>query len=136
MIQRLSHMNVYVLDQERAKQFYTEKLGFELRNDLTMGTFRWLTVGPKGQPDLEIILLAIRPTPFMDEATCATVRTLVEKVGLSSGVFETADCRKTFEELKAKGVEFVAPPTERPYGIEALLKDDSGNWFSMVQRPR
>lgn len=136
MIQRLSHMNVFVLDQERAKQFYTEKLGFELRNDVVMGPFRWLTVGPKGQPDLEIILMAIRPSPFMDEATCATVRTLVAKVGLSSGVFETADCQKTFEELKAKGVEFVSPPTERPYGIEALLKDDSGNWFSLVQRPR
>ena len=136
MIQRLSHTNIYVLDQERAKRFYTEKLGFEVRNDMVLGTFRWLTVGPKGQPDLELILMAIQPSQFMDEATCATMRQLLEKVGLSSGVFETADCQKTFEELKAKGVEFVHPPTERPYGIEALMKDDSGNWFSMVQRPR
>jgi predicted enzyme related to lactoylglutathione lyase len=134
MIQRLSHTNIYVLDQDRAKQFYTEKLGFEVRNDVALGTFRWLTVGPKGQPDLELVLMGIQPSPFMNEETCAMLRKLIENVGLSSGVFETADCKQTFEELKAKGVEFVHPPTERPYGIEALLKDDSGNWFSMVQR--
>ncbi len=136
MIQRLSHASVLVLDQERAKQFYTEKLGFEVRTDVTMGTFRWLTVGPKGQPDLEIVLMAIQPSPYMDEATCATLRGLVEKGAMSAGVFATADCRKTYEELKAKGVEFVQPPTERPYGIEALMKDDSGNWYSMTQHTR
>ncbi len=137
MIQRLSHTTVYVLDQERARRFYTEKLGFEVRNDVALGpSFRWLTVGPKGQPDLELILMAIQPSQFMDEASCAQLRALVEKVGVSSGVFETADCRATYQELLAKGVQFVHPPTERPYGIEALLKDDSGNWFSMVQRPR
>jgi predicted enzyme related to lactoylglutathione lyase len=136
MIQRLSHTNVFVLDQERAKQFYTEKLGFDVRNDMMLGTFRWLTVGPKGQPDLELVLMAIQPSPFMDEPTCAALRGIIAKAGLSSGVFETADCKKTFEELSAKGVEFVHPPSERPYGIEALMKDDSGNWFSIVQRPR
>ena len=136
MIQRLSHASVYVLDQERAKQFYTEKLGFEVRTDVTMGTFRWLTVGPKGQPDLELVLMAIQPSPYMDEETCATVRRLVEKGALGAGVFATADCRKTYEELVARGVEFAQPPTERPYGIEALLKDDSGNWFSMTQHTR
>jgi|SRR4051812_11893112 catechol 2,3-dioxygenase-like lactoylglutathione lyase family enzyme len=136
MIQRLSHTCLYVLDQERARRFYTETLGFEVRNDMTLGTFRWLTVGPKGQPDLEIVLMDIQPSPFMDEEACATLRKLIEKGGVSGGVFATADCKKTYEELKAKGVEFVHPPTERPYGIEALLKDDSGNWFSMVQRPQ
>jgi len=136
MIQRLSHTCVYVLDQERARRFYTDKLGFEVRNDMKLGSFRWLTVGPKGQPDLEMALMDIQPTPFMDEKACATLRTLVEKVGLSGGVLETADCQGTYDELRAKGVEFVHPPTERPYGIEALFKDDSGNWFSMVQRPR
>ncbi len=136
MIQRLSHTTVLVLDQERARQFYTEKLGFEVRNDVTMGTFRWLTVGPKGQPDLELVLMAIQPSPYMDEETCATVRKLVEKGAMSAGVFATADCKRTYEELKAKGVEFVQAPTERPYGIEALLKDDSGNWFSMTQHTR
>ncbi len=136
MIQRQSHTNVYVLDQDRAKAFYTEKLGFEVREDVHLGSFRWLTVGPKGQPDFQIVLMAIAPSQFMDEAACATLRDLVAKVGVSSGVFQTADCRATYAELKAKGVEFVHEPAERPYGIEALFKDDSGNWYSLVQRPQ
>jgi predicted enzyme related to lactoylglutathione lyase len=136
MIQRLSHTNVYVLDQERAKRFYTETLGLEVRQDVNLGNFRWLTVGPKGQPDLQLVLMAIQPSSFMTEEACATLRNLLQTVGLSGGVFETADCQKTFEELKAKGVEFVHTPSERPYGIEALMKDDSGNWFSVVQRHR
>jgi predicted enzyme related to lactoylglutathione lyase len=134
MIQRVSHDSVYVLDQDCAKDFYTEKLGFELRADVTMGPFRWLTVAPKGQPDFELILMPIKATPMIDEATCNAIRELVQKGVLGAGVFATADCRKTYEELKARGVEFVQPPTERPYGIEALVKDDSGNWFSMTQR--
>jgi predicted enzyme related to lactoylglutathione lyase len=133
MIQRLSHTNVYVLDQDRAKRFYTDTLGLELRQDLNLGNFRWLTVGPKGQPDLQIVLMGIQPSPFMNEEACASLRALIEKVGLSAGVFTTADCKQTFEDLKAKGVEFVHAPAERPYGIEALMKDDSGNWFSLVQ---
>lgn len=100
----------------------------------TMGPFRWLTVAPKGQPDLELILMPLKPMPMMDEATCKAIRALVQKGVLGAGVFATADCRKTYEELKARGVEFVQPPTERPYGIEALVKDDSGNWFSTTQR--
>lgn len=133
MIQRLSHATIFVLDQDRARSFYVDKLGFEVRTDATMGSFRWLTVGAKGQPDLEIVLMAIAPSPMMDEATCATIRELVKKGALGAGAFDTADCRKTYEELKARGVEFVQEPTERPYGLEALLKDDSGNWFSMTQ---
>jgi len=134
MIQRMSHTTIFVLDQDRALAFYTEKLDFEVRADARMGDFRWLTVGPKGQPDLEIILFAIKPSPTHDEATCTTLRALVAKGALGAGVFNTADCRKTYAELIAKGVEFVQPPTERPYGVEALLKDDSGNWFSLTQR--
>lgn len=136
MIQKQSHTTVYVLDQDKAKAFYTDKLGFEVRNDVAMGPFRWLTVSPKSQPDLEIILMPIAAGPAMDEATAATVRGLVAKGAFGCGVLETADCRKTYEELKAKGVSFQCEPVERPYGIEAVLKDDSGNWFSMVQRPR
>jgi predicted enzyme related to lactoylglutathione lyase len=136
MIQRMSHSTVWVFDQDRAKTFYTEKLGFEVRNDVKMGTFRWLTVSPKGQSDHEIVLMGITPSPMMDEATCAMIRELVAKGAMGAGVFATADCRKTYEELVAKGVEFVNPPTERPYGIEALMKDDSGNWFSMTQQTR
>jgi predicted enzyme related to lactoylglutathione lyase len=136
MIQRQSHTSVYVLDQDRAKTFYTEKLGFDVREDVKLGTFRWLTVGPKGQPDHQIILMPIAPSPFMDEEACAALRALVSKHGVSSGVFQTADCKATYEELTAKGVEFVHAPTERPYGIEALFKDDSGSWYSLVQRPQ
>ncbi|HLL20991.1 MAG TPA: VOC family protein [Kofleriaceae bacterium] len=135
MIQRLSHTTVYVLDQERARKFYTEQLGFQVRTDQTMGTFRWLTVGPKGQPDLEMVLMPISSSPHMDEATCAQLRAIIEKGAFGVGVLETADCRATYEELAAKGVRFQSPPVERPYGTEAMLQDDSGNYFSLVQRP-
>ncbi len=134
MIQRLSHVTIYVLDQDAAKDFYLNKLGFDLKMDASMDNgFRWLTVSPKGQPDLEIILM---PTtnPKIDPEAAEMLRVLVRKGVLGSGVLETADCRKTYEELKAKGVEFVQPPVERFYGIEALLKDNSGNWFSMTER--
>lgn len=136
MIQRLSHTTVFVLDQDRAKAFYTEKLGFEVKQDQRMGDFRWLTVAPKGQTELEIVLMPMRPSPMMDESTCNALRALVEKGTFGAGVLETDDCQKTYEDLKAKGVTFKMPPEKRPYGIEALLKDDSGNWFSVVQRLR
>lgn len=136
MIQRLSHTSVYVLDQERAKAFYTEKLGFDVKTDAKMGDFRWLTVSPKGQPDFEIALMPLAKSPMLDEDTVKTIRGLVEKGVMGGGVLETDDCRATYEALKAKGVEFRAPPAERPYGVEAVLRDDSGNWFSMVERPK
>ncbi|HVY49706.1 MAG TPA: VOC family protein [Minicystis sp.] len=136
MIQRLSHTSVFVLDQDRAKAFYTEKLGFEVREDQRMGDFRWLTVGPKGQKDIELVLMPLRPSPMMDEATCAAIRALVEKGALGAGVLETDDCQATYEALAAKGVVFLQKPEKRPYGIEALLRDDSGNWFSMTERTR
>ena len=133
MIQRMSHITIYVLDQDSARDFYINKLGFELRTDATMDNgFRWLTVSPKGQPDLEIVLMATT-NPKMDAETAEMLRTLIRKGVLGSGVFDTADCQKTYEDLRAKGVEFLSPPTERFYGIEALLKDDSGNWFSMTE---
>ena len=135
MIQRLSHATIYVLDQDSAYNFYVNKLGFEVRTDAKMDNgFRWLTVGPKGQPGFEIVLMPTTPSPMMDKETSDSLRGLIRKGKLGAGVFETADCKKTYEELKAKGVEFTQPPTERFYGIEALLKDDSGNWFSMTQR--
>ena len=84
----------------------------------------------------EIVLMPLRPSPMMDESTCNTLRALVEKGSFGAGVLETDDCQKTYEDLKAKGVTFKMPPEKRPYGIEALLKDDSGNWFSVVQRLR
>lgn len=133
MIDRLSHATVFVLDQDRAKAFYTQKLGFEVRTDMTMGNFRWLTVGPEGQPDLEIVLMPVAGAP-MPEGDKGTLRTLIEAGKLGAAVFATRDCHKTYAELKARGVEFTSEPAERPYGIEAIFKDDSGNWFSLTQR--
>lgn len=133
MIKRLSHATVWVLDQDRALEFYTTKLGFEVRTDARMGDFRWLTVGVPGQPDLEIVLMEPKAGPMMDEATASQLRELVEAGKLGSGVLAVDDCRRTYEELKAKGVVFMGEPSEQPYGIEAMLRDDSGNWFSMTQ---
>lgn len=133
MIQRLSHVGLYVLDQDAARDFYVNKLGFEVRTDATMDNgYRWLTVGPKAQPDLEIILQLVG-NPMMKPEVAATLRRLLEEGQMSGGAFDTADCRKTYEELAAKGVEFLQPPTERFYGVEALMKDNSGNWFSLTQ---
>lgn len=133
MISRLSHATVWVLDQEEARRFYTEKLGFEVRIDQTMeGGFRWLTVGPKDQPDLQLVLMAATPSPFMDEETAAQIRTLVAKGALGPGVLYTPNCRETYEELKRRGVEFIQPPEDRFYGTEALFADNSGNRYSMT----
>ena len=135
MITKMSHFAFFVKNQEQAKDFYVGKLGFEVRKDATMDNgFRWLTVGPKGQPDLEIILIEPKPSPMFDEAAAANVRNLLDRDMLGAGAFETDDCKKTYEELKAKGVEFVSPPKEQFYGIEAVFKDGCGNWFSMTQR--
>jgi catechol 2,3-dioxygenase-like lactoylglutathione lyase family enzyme len=134
MISRMSHTTIFVLNQQEALEFYTQKLGFEVRMDQTMdGGFRWLTVGPRTQPELEIILMEVKPGPMMDEATAQQFRTLIENGKMGAGVFQTSDCRRTYEELKAKGVQFLSPPQDRFYGIEAILKDNSGNWFSMTQ---
>ena len=133
MIDRLSHTVVYVLDQDAAKRFYTEKLGFEVRADVTMDGFRWLTVGPKEQPELEIILAEPKPPMFQPEAG-EQLRALIAKGAIGAGAMGTSDCRATYEALKAKGVTFVQEPAERPYGIEAIFRDDSGNWFSLTQR--
>lgn len=133
MIQRLSHTTLYVLDQDAARDFYVNKLGFEVRMDASMDNgFRWLTVGAKGQPDLQIILMKV-DGPNMQPDVAATLRDLLARGKLGGGVLQTSDCRKTYEELKAKGVEFVSPPKEQFYGVEAIVKDNSGNWFSMTE---
>lgn len=134
MIQRLSHSTLYVTDQDVAREFYVQKLGFELRMDQEAGGFRWLTVGPKGQPDFQLILMKIGANCGNDAESTAAIRTLLEggKLG-AAGVFETADCRKTHEELASKGVEFLAPPEDKFYGVEAVFKDPFGNRFSLTQ---
>ena len=136
MIQRLSHTSVHVLDQERALAFYTEKLGFEVRSDVTLpelGDFRWLTVGPVGQDDFAITLMAIPGPPVMDAATAVEVKNLMAK-GFAGTVFlTTEDVRADYEELKARGVEFSEEPEERPYGIDSGFRDPSGNSFRLTQ---
>jgi len=134
MIQRMSHTAIFVPDQDQAKDFYVGKLGFEVKTDASMPNgFRWLTVSPKGQPDLEIILMKIAPGPKLQEDDVATIKALVKKGAFGAGVFDTADCRKTYEELKARGVEFLAPPKEEFYGIQAVFRDPFGNWFSLTE---
>ena len=129
-----------VADQDVMIEFFVSKLGFEVRNDVQMGAefegagkgFRWLTVGPPDQPDVEFILAD--PGMGNDEATAEQIRALVAKGALGAGVLETDDIQKTHEELSARGVVFTQAPEQRPYGYEALLRDDSGNWFSLVER--
>jgi len=133
MITRLSHTTVWVLDQDEALEFYTQKLGFEVNTDATVDDFRWLTVNPPDQPDHELILLEPGP-PMMDEESAAQVKALVAKGVLGPGAFNTDDCRRTFDELSERGVNFLSDPSERFYGIEATFRDNSGNWFSMTQR--
>lgn len=134
MITKMSHVTLFVNNQEDAKNFYVDKLGFEVRTDQTMdGGFRWLTVGPKTQKDLEIVLMEPTVGPMFDEEAAKAVRLLLKKGVLGSGVFEVDDCRKTYEELKSKGVQFAGAPQERFYGIEAIMKDGVGNWFSMTE---
>ena len=133
MITKLSHTMIWVLDQDEALDFYTQKLGLEVNTDATLDDFRWLTVSPPGQPDHELILLEPGP-PMMDEESAEQVKALVAKGILGPGAFETSDCRGTYAELSRRGVKFLSEPTERPYGIEATLRDNSGNWFSMTER--
>jgi predicted enzyme related to lactoylglutathione lyase len=134
MINKHSHSTVYVTDQDRAKAFYTEKLGFEVRDDVRVGDFRWLTVAPKTQPDACIILFALKPGGMLDQEACDMLQALLKKGVLGGGVLETENCRRTYEELKARGVQFTSEPKEMPYGIEAILRDDSGNFYSMCER--
>jgi catechol 2,3-dioxygenase-like lactoylglutathione lyase family enzyme len=134
MIQKMSHVTLFVRNQDEAKDFYVDKLGFQVRTDHTMdGGFRWLTVGPPQQPDLEIVLMEPKPGPMLDDEAAQAVQVLLRKGVLGAGVFQVDDCRKTYEDLKAKGVQFAGAPEERFYGIEAIVKDGLGNWFSMTQ---
>jgi catechol 2,3-dioxygenase-like lactoylglutathione lyase family enzyme len=141
MIQKMSHATIYVLDQDQAKDFYVNKLGFEAKADYTAPNgFRWLTVVPKGQSELEIALLKVgSATPPETNGAGTTQKDveamagLLKKGWLSSGAFQTADCRKTSAELKAKGVEFVSEPKDEFWGVTAVIKDPFGNYFSMTQ---
>ena len=133
---KVSTAQLWVHDQDAALDFYTRKLGMELRSDATlpeMGDFRWLTVGPAGQPDISIVLMAIPGPPVMDADTADQVRELMAK-GFAGTVFLTTDdCRGEYEQLAARGVEFTELPEERPYGIDCGFRDPSGNSLRLTQ---
>src|SRR2546423_6140 len=132
----LSAAQLWVHDQDEALRFYTQKLGFEVRSDVTvpeLGNFRWLTVAPPGQDDVAIVLMAIPGPPVMSDETAEQVRSLMGK-GFAGTVFLTTDdCQASYEELKARGVEFTETPEERPYGIDSGFRDPSGNAFRLTQ---
>ena len=133
---KISTAQLWVHDQDEALAFYTDKLGMEVRQDVTLpelGDFRWLTVAPPGQGDIAIVLMAIPGQPVMDAETGAQVRELMGK-GFAGTVFLTTDdCQASYDELRSRGVEFTEPPEERPYGIDAGFRDPSGNSFRLTQ---
>lgn len=132
----IANAQLWVHDQDEALAFYTDKLGMEVREDVTvpeLGNFRWLSVAPPGQSGTSIVLMAIPGPPMMDEATAAQVTELMAK-GFAGTIFlTTEDCQASYEELRARGVEFVEPPEDRPYGIDAGFRDPSGNHFRLTQ---
>ena len=134
MINGISIVTVWVLDRDSAKKFYTEQLGFTLTNDIQLESgMRWLTVRPPGSDHQELLLLDPLHS-MLDEESAQQVRALIAKGALSPGVMTTTDCQGDHAVLAGRGVEFIQEPAQRPYGIEALLRDDSGNWFSFTQR--
>jgi len=135
MITKISHTTVFVQDQDKAYDFYVNKLGFTVHTDATMENgFRWLTVTPPEQPDLEVVLFnPLSGGTGYDEETRNAFRIILEKGALGAGVLQTPDCMATYEELKDKGVAFKSAPKEQFYGIEAIITDGQGNWFSMTQ---
>lgn len=139
MITGLTHLCLYVLDQDSAKEFYTDKLGFVLRNDIVMGDgfdgagqgFRWLTVSAPDQPNIEFILA--NPDMGHSPGHGDAIRDLVAKGAMATTALSTDDCRRTFAELSDRGVVFLQEPQKRPYGVEAVFRDDSGNAFSLCE---
>ena len=128
--------HLWVHDQDEALAFYTEKVGMEVRSDVTlaeMGDFRWLTVGPVGQPDVSIALMAIPGPPVFEPETTEQVKTLMGKGAAGTVFLTTDDCQASYEELNARGVEFTETPEERPYGIDAGFRDPSGNSIRLTQ---
>lgn len=134
MITKLTHLCVYVLNQESAYDFYVNKLGFKVHTDAPMGKgTRWLTVCPPEQPELEITLFLVAEGGMFSKEITQTMIELVKKGTFGAAVFTCKDLLATYEELKTKGVAFKKPPTKEFYGFEALFVDDSGNWFSLTQ---
>lgn len=132
MITNVSLVTVYCLDQDQARDFYVDVLGFETRTDITMGEgFRWLTIGHPSQPELQVTLMT--PGPPLDDDAAAFIRGQLEKGGMGGLGLTVDDCRKTYEDLSAKGVTFLQEPADRPYGVEAVMRDNTGNWLVLVE---
>jgi catechol 2,3-dioxygenase-like lactoylglutathione lyase family enzyme len=133
---RIAFAGVWVHDQDEALAFYTEKLGWEVRADVTLpelGGYRWLTVAPPGQPDISVVLNAVPGPPVMDAETADQIRSLMAKGWADNVLLTTDDAQASFEELTARGIEFTETPEERPYGVDAAFRDPSGNQFRLVQ---
>jgi uncharacterized glyoxalase superfamily protein PhnB len=133
---KLSNAQLWVHDQDEALAFYTDKLGWEVRADVTvpeLGNFRWLTVGPPAQQDIAVTLMAIPGPPLMDAASAKQLRDLLGKGFAGTLFLTTDDVHASYEELKARGVEFLEEPEERPYGIDSGFRDPSGNQFRLTQ---
>jgi catechol 2,3-dioxygenase-like lactoylglutathione lyase family enzyme len=132
MITNISLVTVYCLDQDAARDFYVSTLGFEPKTDITMGEgFRWVSITHPSQPELEVTLMT--PGPPLDEEGAAFVRRQLEKGQMGGLGLRVDDCRKTFGELSAKGVTFLQEPADRPYGVEAVMRDNTGNWLVLVE---
>jgi catechol 2,3-dioxygenase-like lactoylglutathione lyase family enzyme len=137
MISRMNHVSIFVLSQESAYEFYVKKLGFKVHTDAPMGPgMRWLTVCPPDQPDLELSLMSIEKGMMFKGEAARQMQELVKNGTFGFGVFQCNDLNATYEELKAKGVNFKKAPKKEFYGYEALFVDDSGNWFSLGEKPK
>ena len=133
---KIANSQVWVHDQDEALAFYTGKLGWELRQDVTLpelGNYRWLTVGPAGQPEVSLLLNAIPGPPVVDAATAEQIQSLMAKGWAGNVLLTTDDAQASYEELTARGIEFTEPPEERPYGIDSAFRDPSGNQFRLTQ---
>jgi catechol 2,3-dioxygenase-like lactoylglutathione lyase family enzyme len=132
MITNISLVTLYVSDQDAARAFYVDHLGFEAKVDVQLGEgFRWVTIGHPSQPNLEVTLMI--PGPPLDDQMAEAIRRSQAAGSMGGFGLSTDDCQKTYDELTAKGIEFVQPPSERPYGVEAVMRDNSGNWLVLVE---
>ncbi len=133
MIENISLVTLYCLDQDSTRDFYVRHLNFEPRVDATIGEFRWVTIGHPRQPELEVTLTT--PGPRLSPEHADFVRRQLEAGQMGGLGLRVDDCRKTYEELSAAGVTFLQEPVERPYGVEAVMRDNTGNWVVLVEKP-
>ena len=131
MITNISLINLFCLDQEKTRDFYVENLGFETRTDVTMEGFRWITIGHPSQPEIEVTLMV--PGPPLTPEAADFIRGQLEAGQMGGLGLKVDDCKKTYAELSAKGVVFLQEPSDRPYGVEAVMRDNTGNWLVLVE---